>query len=102
MSAFQMTSPYQQEWIKKFDPQKRILTGDSYLVAKRIIDLVLVVLSFPVWGPLMGLISLVIFVTSSKPILFVQQRTGRGGRRFRMYKFRSMVPNAEELKKGLA
>ena len=102
MSAFQMTSPYQQEWIKKFDPQKRILTGDAYLVAKRIIDLVLVVLSVPVWGPLMGLISLVIFFTSSKPILFVQQRTGRGGRRFRMYKFRSMVPNAEELKKGLA
>lgn len=102
MSAFQMTSPYQQEWIKKFDPQKRILTGDAYLVAKRIIDLVLVVLSVPVWGPLMGLISLVIFFTSSKPILFVQQRTGRGGRRFRMYKFRSMVPNAEELKKELA
>ena len=102
MSAFQMTSAYQQEWIKKFDPQKRILTGDAYLVAKRIIDLFLVVLSFPVWGLLMGLIALVIFVTSSKPILFVQQRTGRGGRRFRMYKFRSMVPNAEELKKELA
>lgn len=102
MSAYQMTSPYQQEWIKKFDPQKRILTGNAYLVAKRIIDLVLIVLSFPVWAPLMGLISLVVFVTSSKPILFVQQRTGRGGRRFRMYKFRSMVPNAEALKKELA
>src|ERR671924_177556 len=102
MSAFQMTTPYQQEWIKRFDPQKRILTGNAYLVAKRIVDLVLVGLSFPVWGPLMGIISLIIFVTSAKPILFVQQRTGRGGRRFKMYKFRSMVPNAEELKKELA
>ena len=32
------------------------------------------------------------------PSHFVQQRTGKGGRRFSMYKFRSMVPNAEELK----
>jgi lipopolysaccharide/colanic/teichoic acid biosynthesis glycosyltransferase len=35
------------------------------------------------------------------PVLFQQQRTGRGGRRFGMYKFRTMVPNAEELKKDL-
>lgn len=102
MSTLQMMPSYQQDWIKKFDPQKRILTGNAYLVAKRVIDLVLVVLSFPLWLPLMGLISLAVLVTSSRPILFVQQRTGKGGKRFRMYKFRSMVQNAEALKKDLA
>jgi lipopolysaccharide/colanic/teichoic acid biosynthesis glycosyltransferase len=33
--------------------------------------------------------------------MFTQSRTGKGGRRFRMFKFRSMVPNAEDLKKEL-
>jgi lipopolysaccharide/colanic/teichoic acid biosynthesis glycosyltransferase len=32
------------------------------------------------------------------PVMFFQYRTGRNGKRFKMYKFRSMVPNAEELK----
>jgi len=44
-------------------------------------------------------IALLIRLTSpGAPAIFVQYRTGKGGQRFRMYKFRSMVPNAEELK----
>ena len=35
------------------------------------------------------------------PVLFTQSRTGRHGRRFNAFKFRSMVPNAEELKHEL-
>jgi lipopolysaccharide/colanic/teichoic acid biosynthesis glycosyltransferase len=37
----------------------------------------------------------------SAPVLFRQQRTGRGGRRFNVLKFRTMVPNADELKEQL-
>jgi lipopolysaccharide/colanic/teichoic acid biosynthesis glycosyltransferase len=43
-----------------------------------------------------------VVITSSFPVFFVQLRTGKGGRRFQMYKFRSMVKNAEEMKKKLA
>ncbi|MBI3176007.1 MAG: sugar transferase [Chloroflexi bacterium] len=86
-------------WVRKFNPNQRILTGRTYLIAKRIFDLVVVIGAMPFWLPLVGVIALLIRITSpGAPAIFVQQRTGKGGRRFSMYKFRSMVPNAEELK----
>jgi lipopolysaccharide/colanic/teichoic acid biosynthesis glycosyltransferase len=91
--------PLDYVWVRKFDPKKRILTGPAYHFAKRVMDLVLTVLSAPFWLPLIGAIALLIRITSpGAPALFVQYRTGKGGQRFRMFKFRSMVPNAEELK----
>src|SRR5215216_2773623 len=91
------------EWVKKFDPQKRLISGQSYRVAKRIMDVFLVIISLPVWLPLFGLIALIIRMTSpGAPVVFTQLRTGKGGRRFNMYKFRTMVPNAEELKSKYA
>lgn len=88
-----------EEWIRKFNPERRILTGKSYLLAKRLFDLTSVILSSPFWAPLLFLIGLLIWVDSpGAPVVFFQNRTGRGGKRFQMYKFRSMVPNAEELK----
>ncbi len=86
-------------WVRRFNPNQRILTGRAYLIAKRIFDLVVVIGAMPFWLPLVGAIALLIRITSpGAPAIFVQQRTGKGGRRFSMYKFRSMVPNAEELK----
>lgn len=100
MSVLEMVSTYEEEWIRKFDPQKRMLTGRAYLLAKRIMDLFLVLISFPVWLPLIGILALIIHLTSpGAPVIFTQLRTGKGGRRFSMYKFRTMVPNAEELKR---
>ncbi len=99
MSILQMTLAPQTDWIKRFDPQKRILTGQAYLLAKRIMDLFLVGITLPLWLPLNAIIALIIRLTSpGAPVLFKQLRTGKGGRRFYMYKFRTMVPNAEELK----
>jgi lipopolysaccharide/colanic/teichoic acid biosynthesis glycosyltransferase len=87
------------EWINSFDPKKRILSMPVYLFLKRIMDLTIVFLSAPFWLPLIGFIAILIRVTSpGAPAFFTQLRTGKGGHRFRMYKFRSMVPNAEELK----
>ncbi len=91
------------EWLEAFDPSKRLLPTHIYLQVKRTFDLTLVILTMPFWLLLMGIIALLIIVTSpGAPAVFVQQRTGKGGRRFAMYKFRSMVPNAEELKKTYA
>jgi len=86
-------------WLFALDPRKRVFTGRAYLRAKRIFDLTLTLASAPLWLPLMGLIAFLIWITSpGAPVIFTQLRTGKGGRRFKMYKFRSMVPNAEELK----
>ena len=99
MSVLGMISTQEEDWIRKFDPQKRILTGAAYLLAKRWMDLLLVIVTLPLWLPLIGLIALIIQITSpGAPVVFRQLRTGKGGRRFHMYKFRTMVPNAEELK----
>jgi lipopolysaccharide/colanic/teichoic acid biosynthesis glycosyltransferase len=92
-----------QEWINSFNPRKRMFSGRSYASLKRIMDLTLVFLSAPFWIPLLGIIAVVIMITSpGAPAVFTQLRTGKGGRRFKMYKFRSMVPNAEALKEKYA
>lgn len=102
MSIVAMISSQGDDWLRQFDPRKRLLTGRAYFAGKRIMDLFFVLISMPIWLPLMALVSLAILITSSTPVIFVQQRTGKGGKRFQMYKFRSMVQNAEALKKDLA
>ncbi len=94
---------FDDKWIRKFDPRRRTFTGELYLRIKRIFDLVVIVLSSPIWIPVFVFIALLIKLTSpGAPAIFTQLRTGCGGRRFRMYKFRSMVPDAEKLKEKYA
>lgn len=64
--------------------------------AKRSFDLVLASVTLVVTLPLLVVIALAIKVSSSGPVLFMQQRVGRGGVPFSMLKFRTMVPEAEE------
>ncbi len=52
-------------------------------------------------SPFMLLISLAIKLTSDGPVVFKQERVGLRGRKFYIYKFRTMVQNAEELKRKL-
>jgi lipopolysaccharide/colanic/teichoic acid biosynthesis glycosyltransferase len=90
-------------WIEKFKPEDRLFKGRWYLRVKRAFDLFLVVGSMPFWLSLMILIYISVKVTSPDgPVVFIQWRTGKGGARFPMFKFRTMVPNADELKKTYA
>ena len=73
-----------------------------YKVIKRVIDVVCSFVGVLVLSPLFVVIAIIIKFTSKGPVFFSQKRVGRDGKEFKMYKFRSMVVNAEELKEKLA
>lgn len=77
------------------------LSRPLYDIAKRVMDLVLCVLLLPFVLPVIALCTVAIYIENPGPVFFLQQRTGRFGRRFQMYKLRTMVTNAEELKEQL-
>jgi lipopolysaccharide/colanic/teichoic acid biosynthesis glycosyltransferase len=70
----------------------------GYQISKRIFDLIVAFCILPFALMLGLLIAAAVYVDDPGPIFFFQQRTGRNGKRFKMYKFRTMVKNAEELK----
>ena len=72
------------------------------LLLKRAFDLVIAALMLVVALPLMGLIAVAIKLDSPGPVFFRARRVGLGGQTFRMWKFRSMRPDAEEQEKDLA
>ncbi|WLR61564.1 sugar transferase [Guptibacillus hwajinpoensis] len=73
-------------------------TGKYYLFFKRLIDVIGSLIGMFLLSPLLLIVSLVIKIEDPKgPILFKQKRVGLNGEVFYMYKFRSMVSNAEDL-----
>jgi len=74
----------------------------GYERAKRILDVSVCLLMLPAALLLVSICALAVALCDGRPIFFFQERTGRGGRSFRMVKFRTMVVNAAELKAALA
>ena len=74
----------------------------SSLALKRTIDIAGAGLGLLVLSPLLTVIAIAIKLTSRGPVLFAQERIGRGTEPFRMLKFRTMVQGAESLKSELA
>lgn len=62
----------------------------------RILDLLLIGLSTPVWAPVLAGTALLCRVRQGSPILFVQTRVGRQGRPFQALKFRTMIRDADD------
>lgn len=88
-----------REWWEKYGMENALFKGKAYFFVKRALDLLLLFVSLPLLLPLIGLVALLIKIESpGAPVVFTQCRTGKGGRRFKIYKFRTMVPDAEEMK----
>jgi exopolysaccharide biosynthesis polyprenyl glycosylphosphotransferase len=73
----------------------------SSRAAKRTLDVFGSVVGLVVLSPVLVLLALLVKLTSPGPILFVQDRCGLGGHRFRFYKFRTMVADADHRKSDL-
>ena len=76
-------------------------TDEFSLFIKRVIDIVISSVCLILLSPLFLIVSLLIKMTSEGPVFFKQDRSGLYYRRFTMYKFRSMVVDAEERKRDL-
>lgn len=89
---------FENEFVITFFREQLLLQ----LLVKRIVDIGISATTLLVMSPVMLITALMIKLTSPGPVLFAQDRVGMNQRRFRLYKFRSMVVDADERKKELA
>ena len=90
----------QCEWLARYPRRPR--RAASSLRVKRALDVLVVLAASPVWLPLLAICFLAVKLQDPRtPALFSQLRTGLGGERFRVHKFRTMVRDAEQLKESL-
>jgi len=76
--------------------------NNIYEASKRVLDFVAALLGLILLSPIFLIVSILIKLESEGEVIFSQTRIGLNGKEFKMYKFRSMVKNAEELKVKLA
>lgn len=71
-----------------------------YIKVKRVIDVILASIALILLSPLFAIIAIAIKIDSKGPVFFAHKRIGKNGKIIKLYKFRSMVINAEELIKS--
>jgi lipopolysaccharide/colanic/teichoic acid biosynthesis glycosyltransferase len=74
----------------------RPVARSGYAPVKRAIDVVLVILTAPIWLALGAIVWLIVRFGSPGPVIYSQERVGRNEKQFTLHKFRTMVDNAEE------
>jgi lipopolysaccharide/colanic/teichoic acid biosynthesis glycosyltransferase len=82
--------------------KRPLLAPPAYEAIKRALDVLLPILALPLVILLVAACAIAVRLDSPGPAFFFQQRTGRGGKRFRMYKLRTMVADAEAAKQKYA
>ena len=79
-------------------PTGVVLIREHYQLVKRAMDITICLLIMPVVLPILALCALLVWIGDPGPVFFSQERTGRGNKRFKVFKLRTMVKNAEELR----
>lgn len=73
------------------------ITNKPYIYVKRGIDVILSTIALVVLSPLFLILAILIKLDSKGPVFFLHTRIGKNGKNIKIYKFRTMVTNAEEL-----
>ena len=73
----------------------------AFIYIKRAFDIIASLLGLIILSPIFLVCAIAIYIEDGGPVIFKQDRNGKDGKIFRMYKFRSMCKNAEELHKEL-
>jgi lipopolysaccharide/colanic/teichoic acid biosynthesis glycosyltransferase len=96
VSLVNSLSPDCDEW-RKFSHTSRTTTAETNKLPwwKRLLDITCILVSLPCWLIVFIAIAIWIKLVSPGPIFFCQQRLGRGGRTFKIFKFRTMEVNVE-------
>lgn len=72
-----------------------------YEILKRTLDIIVSLISLIILSPILLIVALLVKADSKGPVIFSQPRVGKNGKIFKMYKFRSMVENAEDILREL-
>lgn len=76
--------------------------GDEVLLLKRVLDFIMALAALVLLSPLLLILAVLVKLTSGGPVFFSQVRCGLGGRKFTLYKFRSMRAGADLIREELA
>ena len=92
-----MTTVINAQAESSFKSSKCVQRKPIYDFFKRLFDIVFSLVAIILLSPLILIISIAVKATSEGPVIFAHKRVGKGGKTISIYKFRSMVVNAEEL-----
>lgn len=81
--------------------EKKKLSRNTYEFLKRLMDIICSMSALIVLAPILIVVVILIKIESKGPVIFSQERVGINNKKFKMYKFRSMVVNAEDMKEKL-
>lgn len=98
--------PGKKQFVERVGDYTVLTTSINYastrdLMLKRLMDIAGGLVGCLITGILFIFVAPAIYIASPGPIFFAQERVGKNGKRFKMYKFRSMYMDAEERKKEL-
>lgn len=88
-------------WLEKVVSEPSTRCSSFYTFFKRVMDITISVLMLPFIIPVIAICGLALWLENPGAILFSQLRTGWRGQRFKMFKLRTMVTNAEDIKQEL-